>query len=181
MTKKILLENGTHSLTRFSGEIYRVGSGRDISVESGLGGSVWPSIQIRGDDGRLDEIKLVIVSDYLDSYLRPGESGLYYFRQMRFRGKILNFLVAVKTDEIALYDEKGTNNNAYPRSTMYFAIGLLISLPFSLFTLMLLSPISAILAFKLFSRSFYQGSIPSHKVIARQVKQSLTDEGFAVI
>ena len=69
MTKEILFENGTHSLTRFSGEIVRLGSGRDISTKSGSGGSLWPSIQIRGDDGRPDEIKFVGVTDYLDSYL----------------------------------------------------------------------------------------------------------------
>lgn len=179
MTEKVLLVNGTHSLTRYSGEIFRVGSGRDISTRTD-GGAFWPSIQIRGEDGRLQEIKNVAVRDYLCNYLSPGEKATFYFRSMRLAGKTLNFLVAVKNDEIAIYDEELTKNGAYPRSVLYFSIALLISLPFAFVTLMLLAPVSAFMGLKLLGRLRYQGSIPSHKVIARQVNTSLRDEGFVI-
>ena len=181
MTEKILLENGTHSLARFSGEICRVGGGRSVLSSVGKGHLFISSIQIRGEDGRIDEIKDIRVTDYLESYISPGQIGTYYFRRMRHSIEMKTLLVAVKTEEIAVYDEYYTNAGEYPRSTLYFAIALLISLPFSLFTLMLLSPISGILAFKLISRRFYQGSIPSHIVIANQVKKALNDEGFTVV
>ena len=181
MTEKILLKNGTHSLVRFSGEICRIGGGRSVTSSIGRHRLLITSIQIRDEDGRINEIKDVTVTDYLESYLSSGQVADFYFRQVRYGGEIKNLFIAVKTKEIAIYDEYYTNPGEYPISTLHFAIALLISLPFSFFTLMLLSPISGLLAIKLISRSFYQGSIPSHKVIAGQVKKALNDEGFTVV
>lgn len=184
MTKNTIWSSGIYALTSVAGTIERVGDGRDMQVtDQRQNGTFWPSIQLRTSDGQLMEIKNVLVSDYLGSYVSPGQTAEFFFRAMTYRNdRVVNFLVAAKTDEIALSDEGYLAKSAYTKSTLYYAVACVISALFILPTLGLAGVVVFFFLFKLGFNllTFGLQKIPSHKDTWLKFKSLLRERGFTV-
>lgn len=181
-TSSILWEKGIYTFSRVAGVIERSGQGTTF-LSNSKGGSHLSSIQVRDEAGKLTEIKDVVASDYLAGYLEAGEKATWYFRNVQHRkGRTMHYLVAVKTPDIALSDEALLKKSEYATSSIYNLIALVVSLPVSLFSLMLLSPISLWYASRLLRNLVMHGLsiIPSRRTSWEKVKSLVAAEGIPV-
>ena len=128
----------------------------------------------------MTELRNVSSGDYLQQYLAVGRRATWYFRKTTAGLQTAHILIAVKDDDLKSFEENTLAPKSYPRSLKENVFLTLVWGILCLPTLCLVAPVALYFLLQTVITISYRGHVPHRKEIARQVKQRLVAEGFAV-